>query len=262
MTIERTPSSLTVVVATGGFDPIHSGHIAYLEAAAKLGDILIVGINSDAWLTRKKGYPFMPCHERVAIVKALKCVDHTVLFDDTDGSAIEAINNAKLLYPDCKIIFSNGGDRTIHNIPEQTAFKDDDTVEFAFGVGGDFKMNSSSWILQEWKAPKNPRQWGYYRVLHEVPGMKVKELTVDPGKSLSMQKHKYRAEFWIVSEGIASLKRRGQEGYTVLQPHHQNTIYPEQWHQLVNQTTEPVRIVEIQYGKKCDEEDIVRKDGI
>jgi cytidyltransferase-like protein len=258
-TIERTPSSLKVVVATGGFDPIHSGHIAYLEAAAKLGDILIVGVNSDAWLTRKKGYPFMPVGERVAIVKALKCVDHTVLFNDNDGSAIEAINNARLLYPDCQIIFSNGGDRTIHNIPEQTAFKDDPTVEFAFGVGGDFKMNSSSWILQEWKAPKNERQWGYYRVLHEVPGMKVKELTVDPGKKLSMQKHKYRAEFWIVSEGVASLKRLGKEGYTVLQPHHQNTIYPEQWHQLVNQTTEPVRIVEIQYGEKCDEEDITRK---
>jgi len=253
------PNVSTVVVATGGFDPIHSGHIAYLEEAAKLGDVLCVGVNSDAWLTRKKGHPFMPCHERVSIVKGLKCVDHTLLFDDNDGSAIEAIHNAKMLYPTAKIIFSNGGDRTIHNIPEQTAFRDDPNVEFVFGVGGTFKMNSSSWILQEWKAPKNPRPWGYYRVLHEVPGMKVKELTVDPGKSLSMQKHKYRAEFWIVSEGIASLKRLGQEGFTVLQPHHQNTIYPEQWHQLVNQTTEPVRIVEIQYGSKCDEEDIIRK---
>ena len=258
----RTKSSLTVVVATGGFDPIHSGHIAFLEASAKLGDILIVGVNSDAWLTRKKGHPFMPIHERVAVVKAMKCVDHTVLFDDSDGSAIEAIHNARLLYPASKIVFANGGDRTIHNIPEQTAFKDDPTVEFEFGVGGDFKMNSSSWILQEWKAPKNPRQWGYYRVIHEVPGMKVKELTVEPGKKLSMQRHRYRAEFWIVSEGIASLKRLGVEGYTVLQPHHQNTIYPNQWHQLVNQTSKPLKIVEIQYGSKCDEDDIERQDGI
>ena len=247
------------MVATGGFDPIHSGHIAYLEAAAKLGDVLVVGVNSDAWLTRKKGHPFMPSHERVAVLKSMKCVDHCVLFDDTDGSAIEAIRNARLLYPDAKIIFSNGGDRTIHNIPEQTAFKDDPDVEFVFGVGGDFKMNSSSWILQEWKAPKNPRQWGYYRVIHEVPGMKVKELTVEPGKSLSMQRHRYRAEFWIVSEGIASLKRLGEEGVTVLQPHHQNTIYPNQWHQLINQTKDPLKIVEIQYGDKCDEDDIERK---
>ena len=249
----------TVVVATGGFDPIHPGHIAYLEEARKLGDVLVVGVNSDAWLTRKKGHPFMPSHERVAVLKSLKCVDHCVLFDDTDGSAIEAIRNARLLYPDAKIIFSNGGDRTIHNIPEQTAFKDDSQVEFVFGVGGDFKMNSSSWILQEWKAPKNPRQWGYYRVIHEVPGMKVKELTVEPGKSLSMQRHKYRAEFWIVSEGIASLRRLGEEGVTVLQPHHQNTIYPNQWHQLINQTSNPLKIVEIQYGDKCDEDDIERK---
>ena len=248
-----------VVVATGGFDPIHSGHIAYLKHARALGDVLVVGVNSDEWLTRKKGYPFMPSTERVSIIEEIACVDHCVLFDDTSGSAINAIHNTRLLYPNSQIIFSNGGDRTIHNIPEQEAFKDDPTIEFAFGVGGDFKMNSSSWILEEWKAPKNTRPWGYYRVLHEVPGMKVKELTVDPGKSLSMQKHKYRAEFWIVSEGIASLKRLGQEGVTVLQPHHQNTIYPEQWHQLINQTTEPVKIVEIQYGNKCDEEDIERK---
>ena len=119
-------------------------------------------------------------------------------------------------------------------------------------------MNSSSWILQEWKAPKNERPWGYYRVLHEVPGMKVKELTVDPGKSLSMQKHQHRAEFWIVSEGIASLKRLGDEGVTVLQAHHQQTIYPQQWHQLINQTNDPVKIVEIQYGTICDEDDIER----
>jgi len=248
-----------VVVATGGFDPIHSGHIEYLKEARKLGDILVVGVNSDQWLTRKKGYPFMPSTERVSIVKELECVDHCILFDDTDGSASHAIDNAKLLYPNSHIIFSNGGDRTINNIPEQESFKDDPTVQFVFGVGGNFKMNSSSWILQEWKAPKNPRQWGYYRVLHEVPGMKVKELTVEPGKKLSMQKHQYRAEFWIVSEGVASLNRFGKEGVTVLQPHHQNTIYPGQWHQLINQTDEPVRIVEIQYGHKCDEEDIIRR---
>jgi cytidyltransferase-like protein len=253
-----TKSSLKIVVATGGFDPIHSGHIAYLEEASKLGDIVIVGVNSDDWLTRKKGYPFMPSTERVAIIKALKCVDHVVLFDDSDGSAIEAIHNARLLYPDSTIVFSNGGDRTMHNIPEQEAFKNDPSVEFAFGVGGGFKMNSSSWILQEWKAPKNERPWGYYRVLHEIPGMKVKELTVDPGKSLSMQKHQHRAEFWIVSEGIASLKRLGDEGVTVLQAHHQQTIYPQQWHQLINQTNDPVKIVEIQYGTICDEDDIER----
>jgi mannose-6-phosphate isomerase-like protein (cupin superfamily) len=183
----------------------------------------------------------------------------------TDGSATEAIRNARLLYPQSQIVFSNGGDRTINNIPEQEAFKDDPTVEFVFGVGGDFKMNSSSWILQEWKAPKNERPWGYYRVLHEVPGMKVKELTVEPGKSLSMQKHQYRNEFWIVSEGTAGLTSldhlaRDEVSKTIfLEEHHQTTIFKEQWHQLVNTTEHPVKIVEIQYGDKCDEDDIERK---
>jgi len=253
-----------VVVATGGFDPVHSGHIAYLKHARALGDILVVGVNSDDWLTRKKGYPFMPGTERVAIIEALDCVDHCILFDDSDDSATEAIRNARLLYPDSDIIFSNGGDRTINNIPEQEAFKDDTTVEFVFGVGGDFKMNSSSWILQEWKAPKNVRPWGYYRVLHEVPGMKVKELTVEPGKKLSMQKHQYRNEFWMVSEGMAGLTsldnlEKGERTRTIyLETHHQTTIFKEQWHQLVNNTGEPVKIVEIQYGDKCDEDDIER----
>jgi len=254
-----------IVVATGGFDPVHSGHIAYLKHARALGDILIVGVNSDDWLTRKKGYPFMPGTERVAIIEELACVDHCVLFDDSDNSAIEAIRNAQLMYPDSQIIFSNGGDRTINNIPEQEAFKDDTTVEFVFGVGGAFKMNSSSWILQEWKSPKNVRPWGYYRVLHEVPGLKVKELTVVPGKKLSMQKHRYRNEFWIVSSGTAGLASldnlaSSEVSGLILKEHQTTTIFKEQWHQLVNTTEHPVKIVEIQYGEKCDEDDIERQD--
>jgi len=81
-----------IVLVTGGFDPIHSGHIAYLEAAKRLGDMLIVGINSDAWLERKKGQAFMPSEERQKIVESLSCVDSVLLFNDDDGSACDAIN--------------------------------------------------------------------------------------------------------------------------------------------------------------------------
>jgi cytidyltransferase-like protein len=193
----------TIVLITGGFDPLHAGHISYINAAKKLGDTLVVGVNSDDWLRRKKGREFMPSSERINIIQNLKAVDHCILFNDTENHAIEAIRNVKLMYPGDHIIFANGGDRTAENIPEM--FEPD--VEFIFGVGGEDKKNSSSWILQEWKAPKTSRQWGYYRVLHEVPGMKVKELTVNPGKSLSMQKHHLRAEYWIVSEGSAIVKQ-------------------------------------------------------
>lgn len=135
-----------VVLVTGGFDPLHSGHIEYFKAAKALGNILVVGVNSDAWLERKKGRAFMPSNERVTIIQNLRMVDHCILFNDDDGSAIEAINNVKMLYPNSQIIFANGGDRTKENIPEMTE-KD---VEFVFGVGGQNKLNSSSWLLEEW----------------------------------------------------------------------------------------------------------------
>jgi cytidyltransferase-like protein len=250
-----------IVLVTGGFDPLHSGHIAYFKAARDLGDKLIVGLNSDAWLARKKGAAFMPGHERVQIIENLKTVDAVILFDDNDGSAKEAIKNVRRMFPDSTIVFANGGDRTQENIPEMDL--EDSNLEFAFGVGGGNKMNSSSWILQEWKAPKTERPWGYYRVLHTVPGMKVKELTVNPGQKLSMQKHYHRAEYWIVSEGKAAVASQMEGGYMmpgkVLEQHQEYKVPKGEWHQLSNPFDAPVKIVEIQYGERCEEEDIERK---
>jgi len=250
-----------IVLITGGFDPIHSGHIAYIKAAKELGDILVVGVNSDAWLTRKKGAPFMPYPERSAVVKSIVGVDFVINFDDSDGSAKRAIWMVRQSYPNDKIIFANGGDRTDENIPEMDI--DDDNLEFHFGIGGFNKANSSSWILQEWKAPKTERPWGYYRVLHEVPGLKVKELTVNPGCSLSMQRHKNRAEYWIVSEGEALVNREMSSGYSlpsiILRKHIDTKILTHEWHQLTNPHDAPLKVVEIQYGDECAEEDIERR---
>ncbi len=250
-----------LVLVTGGFDPLHSGHIAYFNKAKELGDILVVGINSDAWLTRKKGRPFMPWIERSKIIQGLKVVDFVIEFNDDDGSAKHAIKIVNQTWPDYQIIFANGGDRTKTNIPEMDT--EVNNVEFVFGVGGEDKKNSSSWILEEWKAPKTERPWGYYRVLHEVPGMKVKELTVDPGKSLSMQRHFYRSEYWIVSEGSAVVNSSTDSGYLMppktLHTHNEHNIPVKEWHQLTNPFSVPCRIVEIQYGERCEEEDIERR---
>jgi cytidyltransferase-like protein len=249
-----------VVLTTGGFDPLHSGHIAYFEQAKKLGDILVVGVNSDEWLARKKGQPFMNVNERIAIVKALEVVDSVIVFDDSDGSAKGAIRYCLEAYAESNIIFANGGDRTKANIPEMDI--QSDRLSFVFGVGGEHKMNSSSKILTEWKNPKTIRKWGYYRVLHsDGPSLKVKELVVEPGKSLSLQRHSLRNEYWIVSYGTAKIKH----GYdtdrlstSILNPHDEIDIPVNSWHQLINDTTEELRIVEIQYGVNCIEEDIER----
>jgi len=251
---------MKIVLVTGGFDPIHSGHIAYFTEARALGDKLIVGLNSDAWLTRKKGRPFMPITERLATIENLKMVDHCILFDDGDESSVEAIRNVKMMFPDDEIIFANGGDRTADNIPEMTE-KD---VIFKFGIGGDKKKNSSSWILEEWRSPKTERPWGYYRVLHHPDNsVKLKELTINPNCSLSMQKHRDRSEFWFVTEGVASVytinKSTDLEPIGMYKKHQHIWIPSGVWHQLANETTQPLRIVEIQYGDNCIEEDIERK---
>lgn len=251
-----------VVLVTGGFDPLHSGHIAYFRAARALGDILVVGVNSDAWLIRKKGTPFMPLLERTTIVKNIAGIDFVIDFDDSDGSAKRAIWMVRQSYPQDKIIFANGGDRTSTNIPEMNI--EDDNLEFAFGVGGEDKKNSSSWILQEWKAPKTERQWGYYRVLHEVEKhTKVKELTVEPGQQLSMQRHQDRSEHWFVAEGTATVytinRSTDIELLGVFKQHQHLHVDKTQWHQLCNETNQPLKVVEIQYGDRCEEEDIERK---
>lgn len=251
---------MKVVLVTGGFDPVHSGHISYLNHAEHLGDYLVVGLNSDAWLARKKGRPFMSWRERMTVLDNLHMVDNVIEFNDTDGTAIDAIQRVKEMFPNDSIIFANGGDRTQENIPEMVF----DDVEFVFGVGGDNKANSSSWILEEWKAPKTERAWGYYRVLHEVgEHVKLKELTVNPKTCLSMQRHNSRAEFWFVAEGVATVYTVDPTStdYDVLSTpaRHQSTwIQLNQWHQLCNETDEPLKLIEIQYGDKCIEEDIQR----
>ena len=141
-------NEMTLVIATGGFDPIHSGHIHYLTDAKKLGDKLIVGVNSDEWLKRKKGAAFMPLWERSLIIQNLKMVDMVISFDDSDETANDAIWRVKQMFPQRKkIVFVNGGDRNQHNTPEMIW----DDVEFIFGIGGFDKLNSSSIILKNWK---------------------------------------------------------------------------------------------------------------
>ncbi len=239
---------------------MHSGHIRLIKEARLLGDTLIVGINSDEWLARKKGRAFMPWQERLCVLNNLKPVDEVYTFDDDDGTACHLLHQVRAHYPDARIIFANGGDRTRDNIPEMSV----PDVEFVFGVGGSDKANSSSWILEEWKAPKTQRAWGYYRVLHEHGAqVKVKELTVEPGQRLSMQRHDHRAEHWFVSQGTATVytinRKSDAELLGVFKTHQHIHIDQHEWHQLCNESDGPLRVVEIQYGDSCVEEDIERR---
>ena len=120
---------MRVVIVSGGFDPIHSGHIEHFKEAKKLGDILIVGLNSDEWLTRKKGKPFMPIQERLAVIRELRMVDSAVPFNDENDSSIDLIKKALVLFDD--VLFANGGDSTQDNIPEIDEFVDEEGDRWA-----------------------------------------------------------------------------------------------------------------------------------
>lgn len=197
--------------------------------------------------------------ERATILRNLKMVDDVIDFDDTDGTAIDAINKLSESFSYADIIFANGGDRTKENIPEMSVTNP--KVTFEFGVGGDSKLNSSSDILRDWDRGKvlierKARNWGDWSVLKGYKNVKVKELAVNPHSRLSMQRHYHRNEYWFVAEGTATLKR--QDDTEVLEQFQGTLINKKEWHQLINNTDSVLRVVEIQWGDYCDEEDIER----
>jgi len=251
---------MKIVLVTGGFDPLHSGHISYFKAAKNIGDYLVVGVNSDDWLARKKGKAFMHLEERISIIQHLDMVDEVIDFDDSDNTAIEAIRRVKEFWKHEKIIFANGGDRTKHNIPEMLSFED---VEFVFGVGGEDKKNSSSWILKEWSQPTTERAWGSYTVLDRNGEWQVKELAFHTGKSLSDQRHFNRSEHWHVVQGNIKMDLQFPNGDTASRTYHKGEsidIPINTWHKATNVGTETAKVIEVWLGTNLSEQDIERRN--
>ena len=250
---------MKICVVSGGFDPLHSGHIAYFKSAKSLGDILIVALNSDEWLIKKKNKFFMSFQERKNIIENLSVVDEVIDFDDDiHGSCINGLKKIMSMHPNEDIIFCNGGDRNKQNIPEMLL----PGINFEFGVGGNDKKNSSSWILKEFQYDSENRIWGKFFNLFEDTGLKVKELIVDAGKGLSFQKHYFRSEFWFVSKGSCTVNysESSADNYESITLNKDDTIHikKEAWHQIINENDQPCHIIEIQYGEKTEEDDIER----
>ena len=136
----RYPEAKKRIMVSGGFDPIHKGHIRMIQEAARKGDVIVI-INSDEWLMRKKGFVFMPFEERVEIIKSIKGVTSSLGIDDSDNTVCEALRK---YLPD---YFANGGDRTNTNTPEM-AVCEELGIEMLWGVGGG-KVQSSSALAKE-----------------------------------------------------------------------------------------------------------------
>ena len=136
-----------VIIVSGGFDPVHKGHIRMFREAANLGHQVIIGLNSDEWLTRKKGKPFMKWEERAEILESCKFVDQVWSMIDDDDTASDIIKQVAKTYKDkdVNIYFANGGDRKKGNVPELDVCKDLNVV-MLWGIGGG-KIQSSSWLI-------------------------------------------------------------------------------------------------------------------
>ena len=154
-------SNKTIVIS-GGLDPIHVGHVNMIQAAANLGDVIVV-LNSDDWLKRKKGYVFMPYEERKYLLKQLKGVTEVSAVDDTDGTVCEALRRLK---PD---MFGNGGDRTSENTPEMATCQELG-IEMIWNLGGK-KIQSSSGLVNTLFAskPTKSEMNDFRKILEGIP---------------------------------------------------------------------------------------------
>jgi len=133
-----------VVAVSGGFDPLHIGHLQMIKEAKELGDKLVVILNNDNWLKKKKGYVFMPQEQRKAILEAIRWVDEVVLTSHLENTEDMSVSKElEKIKPD---IFANGGDRTRKNIPEVEVCRKIN-CKMIFNIGKDGKIESSSWLL-------------------------------------------------------------------------------------------------------------------
>lgn len=141
--MKKNKNFITVVVS-GGFDPLHIGHIRMFKDAKKMGDKLIVILNNDNWLKKKKGFVFMPDFERKEIIEGIGCVDEVILTSHKEiPDDMSVCAELRKIKPD---IFANGGDRTSKNIPEIDVCKEIN-CQAVFNAGYGNKIQSSSWLL-------------------------------------------------------------------------------------------------------------------
>jgi len=247
-----------IVLVSGGFDPIHPGHIALLRESAKHGQVHVI-LNSDDWLIRKKGFYFQNWEDRADILLALKCVADVYRVNDQDNTVSEAIRNIRSIYRSHPVYFANGGDRRADNIPEQGLCMELG-IETLFAIGGEYKRSASS-IIAPRRTVKRP--WGEYVVLAEGKNFLVKILRVLPNMRTSLQVHKHREEHWNVLAGKAivqapSITSPFEIASLTLEEGHEVHIAAGEAHRLGNMGAGMLEVLEVQRGDVLSEEDIVR----
>ena len=194
------PMTNLVAIISGGFDPIHAGHLALIKEAANIGRVHVL-LNSDAWLTRKKGRPFLNYDTRADILAEFMSVHAISPVDDRDGTVVEGLKYVQERYRHAQFAFLNGGDRKQKNTPESD-YCENNNIELMWNIGGE-KQASSSELLEVYNSPikSTTRPWGRYEVFNESKNWKGKILRINPDNSISLQRHFKREERWVIVEG-------------------------------------------------------------
>ena len=243
-------------LVSGGFDPVHAGHLRMLQDAKKLSNNVIVLLNNDEWLVKKKGKPFMNENQRKEILDEFKSVSEVIIQSSSDKSSSEAIKEFVQNNPNKNICYCNGGDRSnIKNIREADVCMELG-VDLQFEVGGKEKIESSSQLTKNYLGNIENRPWGNYHIIAKNTGYQIKEIKVNKGSKLSLQKHKSRSEFWQIVKGESKITIESNEHYLKEKEHiyiPKNTI-----HRIENIGKEELIFIEIQLGENLKEEDIIR----
>ena len=250
------------IVISGGFDPIHTGHLNLISDASKITNLLVI-VNNNDFLLNKKGFIFLDEEERLKILSSILGVDDIFLSIDKDHTVNQSIQY--LIDSGKKIkFFGNGGDRkSFIDIPESEVCKKNN-IELVFNLGGEKSQSSSSIALslydQIQKKDKNTnfveKPWGYYKTFISEGEYLLKKIFINPGEELSEQSHDFRDEHWIVVSGRISVLT----DIKIIEKETNDHIFIKKntKHKITNNSDEPAIIIEVQTGSILSEDDIIR----
>lgn len=280
---------MKIAITSAYANPLHPGHVECFELSKNISDEVWVIINNDHQAKLKRGTEsFQDEQFRARLVASLKAVDRVIIATDVDGSVCATLRTLleeiKLRPEITEVIFTKGGDRFAHEIPEAKVLAEYG-VQIVDSLGAKI-YSSSSYVTRASNAADSaklkekletiPKQlheqeyieigyrpWGVYYVLEDKPSYKVKKIIVEAGQRLSLQSHEHRSEHWVVVDGTATVLIRRKEdpdyiGQQILEANQSCYIPKGNVHRLSNYGTTPLVIIEVQTGSYTGEDDIVR----